>query len=268
MKNSNDAAAQFALITGASHGIGKAIAAGFASRNYNLILVALPASNLDKVACELRGSYDVKVCHFEVDLTTPTGPQQVFDWVKTQKLQVSVLVNNAGMGHEGNFESTPWTYINSMMQLNMNAVVQLTYLFLPELKQRNQAYILNVGSLASFRPMPFKIIYTASKSFVFFFSRALREELLQSSVSVSVLCPGPVFTNNDVVKRTRSKGAIAKMMVMRPKQVAQIAIENLLAKKPVIVPGRLNRLILLFEKMIPRGRQMKILSKMYKGSAE
>src|SRR5690606_33430753 len=169
---------------------------------------------------------------------------------------------------EGNFESTPLPYINSMMQLNMNAVVQLTYLFLPELKKCKQAYVLNVGSLASFRPMPFKIIYTASTSFVFYFSRALREELLHSPVSVSVLCPGPVLTNNDIVKRTRSKGAIAKMMVMRPKQVAQMAVEDLLKKKPVIVPGRLNRLILLFEKLIPRDRQMKILSKMYKNSSE
>ncbi len=267
MKNSNDAAAQFALITGASHGIGKAIAAEFASRNYNLILVALPASNLEKVACELREGYDVKVRHFEVDLTTPNGPQQVFDWVKSQDLQVSVLVNNAGIGHEGNFESTPWEFINSMMQLNMNAVVQLTYLFLPELKQCSQAYILNVGSLASFRPIPFKIIYTASKSFVFFFSRALREELLHSPVSVSVLCPGPVLTNNDIIKRTRSKGVVAKMMVMRSKQVAQIAVDDLMNKKPVIVPGRLNRFILLFEKMIPRSRQMKILTKMYKDSS-
>jgi uncharacterized protein len=116
--------------------------------------------------------------------------------------------------------------------------------------------------------MPFKIIYTASKSFVFFFSRALREELLNSSVSVSVLCPGPVLTNNDIVKRTRSKGTIAKMMVMRATEVAEIAIDHLLKGKPVIVPGRLNRLILLFEKIIPRSRQMKILTKMYKNSAE
>ncbi len=268
MKNNTGASDQFALVTGASRGIGKAIARELASRNYNLILAALPESNLETVTKEICGAYNVQVVQFEVDLTAADGPQQLFDWVKKNGFQVSVLVNNAGMGHEGEFGCMPWPDINTMMQLNMNAVVQLTYLFLPELKKCRQAYILNVGSLASFRPIPFKIIYTASKSFVFFFTRALREELLLSPVSVSVLCPGPVLTNNDTIKRTRSKGTIARMMVLRSKQVAQIAIDDLLDKKPVIVPGRFNRFLLLFEKMVPRNRQMKILAKIYKDSME
>lgn len=266
MKNKVSQEACYALLTGASHGIGNCLAEELASRNYNLILTALPESNLSAIAAEIKTTYNVEVHHFEIDLSEKSGPEKLYDWCKENNFKIGILINNAGIGHEGPFESTPFSFIDNMMQLNMNAVVHLTYLFLPDLKKCKDAYILNVGSLASFRPIPFKIVYTASKSFVFFFTRALREELLNSSIKVSVLCPGPVFTNDDVKRRTKSKGAIAQRMVMTPRKVARIAIENLFKGKAVIVPGSINKFLLFFEKLVPRNNKIKILGKIYKDS--
>lgn len=266
MENKIGEGALFALITGASNGIGKSIAEELASRNYNLLLVALPDSNLDTVAEDLKSKYKVQIHQYEIDLTSKDAPITLYSWFKENNYKICILVNNAGIGHEGLFESTSFSFIENMMNLNMNAVVHLTYLFLPELRSCKAAYILNVGSLASFRPIPFKIIYTASKSFIFFFTRALREELINSSIKVSVLCPGPVFTNKKVERRTNSKGLIAKMMVMAAKEVAHIAVEKMLRGKPVIVPGVLNRFLLIFEKIIPLNNQMKILGKLYRNS--
>lgn len=255
--------AYFALITGASEGIGRAIAEELASRKFNLILVALPGPKLQEAACDLKQKYAIETIIYEADLTSDKAPEALYQWVLEHRYKIIMLVNNAGVGHEGLFEASPLSFIDKMMQLNMNAVVHLTHLFIPHLKQFDETYILNVGSLASFRPMPYKNIYTATKSFIFYFTLALREELRQSSVKVSVLCPGPVPTSISVKKRMFSKGLVGKMMIITPDKVAQIAIDKMIKGKSVIVPGFVNRCILLFEKVVPRGRQMKILGKMF-----
>lgn len=256
--------ATFALITGASEGIGRAIAEEIALRKMNLILVALPGPHLQKAACELQERYGIKVVTYEADLTEDKAPKRLHEWVQKEGFRIKVLVNNAGLGHEGLFEASSLDFIDQMMQLNMHAVIHLTYLFLPQLKRCREAYILNVGSMASFRPMPYKNIYTATKSFVFYFSTALREELRQSSVKVSVLCPGPVPTSVAVKKRMTSKGLIGKMMIITPEKVARIAVNKMIKGKPVIVPGFINRAILILEKVVPRSRQMKIVIRMFK----
>lgn len=254
----------FALITGASEGIGRAIAEEIALRKLNIILVALPGPQLQKAACELQQRYGIKVVTYETDLTEDEAPERLYKWVKKEGLRVKVLVNNAGLGHEGLFETSSWDFIDQMMKLNMRAVIHMTHLFLPQLKTCKEAYILNVGSMASFRPMPYKNIYTATKSFIFYFSRALREELRHTSIKVSVLCPGPVPTSMAVKKRMNSKGFISKMMVITPDKVARIAVNKMIKGKPVIVPGFINRAILILEKAVPRSRQMKIVIRMFK----
>ena len=254
----------FALITGASEGIGRAIAAELASRKINLILVALPDAKLQKAACELKKTYGVEVVTYATDLIKEGAVQALFQWCSDHQYLVNILVNNAGIGHEGAFETTPLSYIDDMMQLNMRSVIHLTYLFVPHLKKNREAYILNVGSLASFRPMPYKNIYTATKSFIFYFTRALREELKGSSIKVSVLCPVP--TNSKVKARTTSKGIIGKMMILTAEKVAKIGIEKLYKGQAVIVPGFINKSLLIFEKTLPRNIPMKILASMYKDS--
>lgn len=259
--------AYFALVTGASEGIGRAIAEELASRKINLILVALPGPKLEEAACQLKQKYAIETIIYATDLTLAKAPETLHAWVQEHDYKINILINNAGVGHEGLFEASPLPFIDKMMQLNMKVVIHLTYLFIPQLRQCEKAYILNVGSLASFRPMPYKTIYTATKSFIFYFTRALREELRPSSIRASVLCPGPVPTSISVKKRMFSKGIIGKMMILTPQKVAEIAIDKMIKGKPVIVPGFVNRFILLFEKAVPRSRQMKILGKMFNNEA-
>lgn len=264
MKHDFSEKESFALITGASTGIGRAIAEELASRGHNLILAALPDDKLQETVSQIKGKYQILIESYEADLTAINEPEALFQWCITKGYRINILVNNAGLGHEGAFETTPLHYIDKMMQLNMRAVVHLTHLLIPELKKNQEAFILNVGSLASFRPMPYKSIYTATKSFIFYFSRALREELHYSNIGVSVLCPGPVPTNQLVKERTLSKGFLGKIMVKYPEEVARIAIDKMFNKKPVIIPGMIPRILLQFEKLIPRKSQMRILVKMYK----
>lgn len=254
----------YALITGSSSGIGKALAEELAERGYNLILIALPDSGLCKVAETLKTTYSIKVQTLAIDLTENDAPQKVKDFCRANNLAVNVLVNNAGIGHEGLFTASPLPFIVNMLQLNMVALTSLTHLFIPELRLHRQSYILNVGSMASFRPMPYKCVYTATKSYVFYFTRALREELRDSSIRVSVLCPGPVITNPEVEARTNNKGFFSDRMLMKPHQVAEKALKDMFNNKPVIVPGIMNRALLLLEKGMPRSIPVKIIAKLFK----
>lgn len=254
----------YALITGASAGIGKALATEFAKKGHNLILVALPDSGLCEVTETLIKNYAIKAWPLTIDLTETDAPQKVRDFCTENELPVNILVNNAGIGHEGLFTASPLPFIVKMLQLNMTALTCLTHLFLAELKRHDNAYILNVGSMASFRPMPYKCVYTATKSYVFYFSRALREELRDSPVRVSVLCPGPVITNAKVEARTNNKGFFSDMMLMKPDEVAEKAVRHLFNNKAVIVPGIVNRALILLEKGMPRSIPVKIIARLFK----
>lgn len=253
----------YTLVTGASAGIGKALAQEFAKKGCNLLLIALPDSGLCQVAENFRRNFQIDVQTYAIDLTENDAPQKILDYCKANNMPVNILVNNAGVGNEGLFTDAPLSFIKNMLQLNMVAVTCLTHLFIPELKKHQHAYILNVGSMAAFRPMPFKSVYTATKSYVLYFTRALREELRNSTVKASVLCPGPVITNSEVEARTNNKGLISDMMQMKPEEVAEKAVNDLFQDKAVIVPGMINRFILFIEKGIPTSIPVKIISKMF-----
>jgi len=131
------------------------------------------------------------------------------------------------------------------------ATTRLTRLFLPELKQNSPSYILNVGSLASFFPLPKKQVYGATKSFICYFSKSLRKELLNEDIHVSVVCPGGMFTNQTVSNMIQNGNYISRVSSMNPETVAPIALQGLFRKKAVIIPGRLNNLFLLLKILVP-----------------
>jgi len=139
------------------------------------------------------------------------------------------------------------------VQLNIQPLISLSHLFIPGMKKHPKAYILNVGSIASFYPVPYKSIYAASKSFVYSFSMALKEELKSTSIKVSVLCPGPVTTNEEVIARIKAQGRLGKLIKMTPDEVAKIAVRGLLNGKIIIIPGLLNRFSLFVMKSLPVG---------------
>ncbi|HMH21438.1 MAG TPA: SDR family NAD(P)-dependent oxidoreductase, partial [Puia sp.] len=168
---------EYALITGASKGIGRAIAGELASRKYNLLLVARSWDLLEKAAAELSSQYGVKVEWLALDLSGADAAQKVLEWCREKGYAVSVLVNNAGYGLSGPFEKYSLAEHQNMMQLNMGTLVGMTRLFLPELRRQPKAYIMNIASSAAYQAVPKLSLYAATKAFVLSFSRGLHQEL-------------------------------------------------------------------------------------------
>lgn len=254
----------FALITGASSGIGKAIAWYCGSKNMNLLLISLPKEGLATVAFEIHQKYGVITDFFETDLAQLDAPENIYKWVKEKNYAVNILVNNAGLAGTVVFEKSDPAYSDARIMINIRALVLLTRYFLPELKKHEKAYILNVGSLAAFFSIPYKAIYSASKAFVVNFSRALRYELKGTPISVSVVCPNGVHTNPGTYARIETHGAKGRITSVPVDKLAQYAIENMLKRRFLYIPMRINRFLLLLQKIIPSGLQQKILMREFK----
>lgn len=258
-----DTSKPYALLTGASLGIGRSMAYKLAQLGHHLILVALPNQGLKSLTGELEKLYNIKAIPYEIDLTLSDAPKQVFDFCTKHHLEVNILINNAGFGLGGLFENIDLTRYNTMMTLNTQAIIGLTHYFLPKLKQHQQSYILNTSSVEALLPIPYKSVYTATKGFIYSFSLALREEVRPYNVNVSVLCPGSVLTNKDGLKRIKAMGWKAKMMVMMPDEVAETALNKMFQKKGVIVPGVLNRFFTNLGKVLPTSVKMNLLEKVF-----
>ncbi len=185
----------FALITGASGGIGLSMAYELAQRKINLLLVARSEDKLAAAKKDLVEKYRVKVEFLSTDLSKPGSAGVVTDWVTKNSFPVSILINNAGYGIWGAVEQTPWAQLNNMMQLNMTTVAELCHGMLPELRKHTHSYILNVASTAAYQAVPTLAAYAASKSFVILFTRGLRKELQDSPISVTCLSPGATSTS-------------------------------------------------------------------------
>lgn len=251
----------FTLITGGSMGIGRAIAFECAKRNMNLLLVALPGPELEETREELSGIFDIKVFSLGLDLTEKDGPQKVYDWCNSSQYKINMLINNAGLAGTAVFEKSSIAYSDDRIQLNIRALVLLTRLFLPELKELEKSYILNIGSMASFYSIPYKSIYSASKAFVRIFSLAIREELKGTSVSVSVVCPNGVQTNAGTYSRIKAHGIKGRITQISAEKLAKKCINAMLKGKGLIIPGIVDRFLLFIQKMIPFSVEQKILKR-------
>ncbi len=244
----------YALITGASKGIGLAIANELARRKFDLLLVARSASLLQEVASQLASEYGIKTDHLAIDLAETGAAQQVFDWCSQKQYTVRMLVNNAGYGLSGPFEKHSLAEHMGMMTVNMTALVELSYLFLPQLRQQDKAYILNIGSSAAYQAIPGLSLYAASKTFVLQFSRGLHKELKRSSVSVTCVCPGATDTNFVDRAQIGDKGRKAAERVnMTPEDVARQAVDATLAGKTEVITGFLNKAGKFMAWLLPKG---------------
>lgn len=252
---------EYALITGASSGIGKALAEECSGRGMNLFLVALPGTGLEDVADDIRkrSSVDVKV--YEADLTEKAQIEGLQEHISSNGIQLNALINNAGIGYEGPFATLSPAFCEKIMLLNTQAVVLLTRMLIDNLLQARRAYIMNVSSTSGLTIVPFKTLYSASKAFIYSFTRALRVELKDSSISVSVLCPGPVPTNEEVRNRIKSHGGMGAMFTMEPDQLARIAVSNMLAGKAAIIPGFWNKTVLMVGGLLPKGVQVYLMNR-------
>jgi uncharacterized protein len=256
----------YALVTGASKGIGKAIAYELAKRKFNLVLVSRTVSELENLTAELIRYHNVKVHFIPLDLTLTDSPQRIADWIKVNNIPLNVLVNNAGYGLWGSFDELTLEDQLNMMQINTVNMVKLTYLLLPVLKEQSQSYVLNIASTAAYQAVPRLNVYSASKAFVVQFSRALKHELNVTSVSVTCLSPGATATNfmDRAGMTTKEMQARAAKFNMSSEEVAAFAIKGMLKKKTEIIPGFINKVSVALTYYVPKWLAEKIAAGLYK----
>jgi uncharacterized protein len=248
----------YTLITGASRGIGKALSDEMASRGHNLILNSLPGEGLETQSAELVKMHKILVRYFEIDLAKNDGPENLFRSVESNGLKVNILINNAGTGIEGPLESYTREEIDTIIFLNVRALTLLTYYFTPALK-KIPSYVMNISSLGCYIPAPYKSVYLASKSYIYFFTRALESEYKGSEIRTCLFIPGPVRTNEKVLKRVEGAGWMAKSSMLEPEEVASMGIKAMFKGKRTFIPGRFNRLIFAVGQIVPEGVIMAIL---------
>ncbi len=162
-----------------------------------------------------------------------------------------MLINNAGIGSTLLFTEGNIKLFEKQIKLNVLATTLITHLFLGTLKRNSHSYILNVGSMASFFYLPRKQVYGATKSFIYFFSKALRKELQDDNVNVSVLCPGGMNTSLALTLMNKTGNFFSRLSIMNPEDVVPVAIDGLLKGKEVIIPGRVNKFFMLLDKILP-----------------
>lgn len=246
----------YALITGGSKGIGKAIAEGLAAKKYNILLVARSENLLKENAAELEKKFSIKTDYLVADISTAESAKKIADWCTSKNYDVSVLVNNAGYGLGGAFNTLSLEEQLNMMQLNMQSLVQLTYLMIPVLKKaKGRSYILNVASTAAHQAVPYLGVYSATKAFVLSFSRAIYHELKLENISVTCLCPGPTdtyFMDRAGMKNFKKAAKQAERFNMTPQAVADIAIKGLFAGKIEVIPGGVNKAGAFFSRALPK----------------
>ncbi len=208
-----------ALITGASGGIGLELARIHAQNGCDLVIVARSEAKLNRTKREFEANYGIKVTVIASDLSMPNSAKQVFEQTEKLKIQVDVLINNAGFGGHGKFHERLLLADQEMMQLNMVTLTNLTHYYLQGMVERNKGKILNVSSTASFLPGPLQAVYFASKAYVTSFSQGIAEEVREKNITVTALCPGMVNTN--FVKAGNLEGVEAWKNAKSPESVAK-----------------------------------------------
>jgi len=254
----------YAVITGASKGIGKAIAYELAKQGYPLLLVARSEAELKALSDELKVQYGINTSILSIDLSENGASQKVTDWIKSNNFPVGFLVNNAGYGVWGDFSQSQLTDQLGMMQLNMNVVVELSHLLIPILSQQKQAYILNISSTAAYQAVPTLAVYSATKAFVLSFTRALRFELAQTSISVTCFSPGPVATGFASRAGLDAFSKMADKFNMKPDEVAKIAVKAMFSKKSEVIPGFTNIISVYANRILPKAFIEKTAAGIYK----
>lgn len=247
----------FTVISGASQGLGKAFAEECAKKGRNLLLLALPNEDIANYSDYLHNKYNIEVHFHEANLTLDKELKTTISFL--EEFEIDVLINNAGVGGTEKFESLSIQYIDTIISLNMRTMVILTRNLLPILKKQRESYILNISSLAAFSPMPYKTIYPASKSFVYSFSRGLSHELRNTNIHVSVAHPGGMPTKKEVQERIKSHSWLVKQSILSTEETARICLKKLFEKKPLIVPGKLNKLSSILQKFLPVQLQLKLM---------
>ncbi len=241
------------LITGASSGLGREFARQLAARASIMVLVARRAERLESLKAELERP-GLTIYSRPADLSDPAEVEALIGWIAETGLQINFLVNNAGLGDHGRFETADWERLRQMIEVNIIALTRLTHALLPTLKAQAGAAILNVSSVASFIPIPKLAVYAATKAYVTSFSEGLRAELSASGVRLTTLCPGPVPTEfGRVAERTENPEPVEAVggLYVPPAKVVADALHAVECDQARVVPGWKVALTMAFAAAIP-----------------
>lgn len=250
---------KYALITGASSGIGFEMAHILAQNGHNVILVARDAQRLTQLQEILSMNYHVKALAYPLDLTAPNACHDLYyELIEKKGLMVDFLINNAGIAVRGAFLATPWQENLKLLQLNIDALCELSFLFGNHMKHQGNGRILNIASCAGMLAGPYLNLYYASKNFVLAFSQALNLELKHTGVSVTAFCPGPVATNFAKNANMHNSFMFKHLPVMEAADVAQSAYQAAMQRKAIKYCGGLAQSVNIATRLFPRKTMAKL----------
>lgn len=252
--NSVNSIRKRALVTGASSGLGIDFADVLAAQGYNLVLVARRQEPMEILAEQLRIKHGVEVVVQPADLAVPGAAAALKGYLETRSLQIDVLVNNAGYGLHGNFLETPIERTVDMIQLNVTALTELSYVFGQDMAARGHGHILLVASLLAFQPVPTYAAYAATKAYVLSFGEALHDELRSCGVTVTALCPGHTETGFDAAAGATVSAAL-RLLTMQPRPVVQSGLRALWKGRASVTAGIMNKFVVFSNRLMPRSMQ-------------
>lgn len=242
---------KFVLITGASNGIGYELAKVFARNEYHLVMVARNPNDLDTAAGKIKDEHDVQIHTIAKDLSKLQSPFEVYEEVKAKGIQINVLVNNAGQGEFGEFVNTNIYRELEIIQLNIGAYVILTKCFLKDMVTRNEGKILNVGSIAGEMPGPWQSVYHGTKAFVNSWTEAIRSELKDTPISVTILLPGATDTDFFAKAKMENSKMVQESSLADPVKVAQDGYQALMAGDDKVISGLKNKAMVGISQVMP-----------------
>lgn len=244
---------KYALVTGASIGIGADFSRQLAAMGCNLVLVSRSEDKLQTLADVIKATYPVNVRVIAMDLGEPGAGELLFHKLTEAGVRIDILVNNAGLGMYGEFSGQPLEQIRKMLRLNIDTLTDLTHLFLPAMLERRYGMIIQVGSLASFMPGPLYAAYSASKAYVLSLGESLNRELKGTGVTCTVVCPGVTATSFfDAAGQNNRYTLYQRLVIMQPAEVARIGLDAALKGKPSVLTGFINKLQVFVLRFTPR----------------
>lgn len=253
-------AGKWALITGASSGLGLEFADLLAAQKVNLVLAARRQESMEKLAADLRRKYGVDVLVEAIDLAAPDAASRLKSSLDARSVMIDILLNNAGYGLHGALLDMPIERTTDMIQLNITTLTELTYLFGRDMAARRSGHILLVASLMAFQAVPSYAAYAATKAYVLALGEALHDELRPHGVVVTTLCPGHTATGFDAAAGA-TPSALLRLLTMKPRPVAASGVRALMEGKAMVIAGLANKMAAFSNRLTPRSMQRATLKR-------